>query len=610
MRLSTGPDRDEARAVQVVHAALDAGVRFLDSADAYAHDDSEVGHNERLVAAAVRSWAGDSSQVAIATKGGLTRPDGRWVENGRAKHLLDACEKSLGALGVSRIDLYQLHALDPRTPLRTSVRALANLKRDGLIAAIGLCNVTLRQLREACDHAEIVSVQVELNVFSEKSFRNGVAEHCLEHGIGLVAHRPLGGVERRRRLETDSLLVELAARHAATPQQIALCWLLDLSPRIVPIPGPTTPEHARSLERVAQIRLDDEDRSRLDARFPAGRLLRVSREARRPAAAATGEVVIVMGLPGAGKTSLAQELVERGYLRLNRDQHGGRLADLLPALRRALQDGRRQVVLDNTYGARDARNAVIETAWQHGVPARCVWLDTSLEDAQRNAVERLLARYGRLLSPPELKAAAKSDPGAFAPNVQLRHQRELDPPEIAEGFARVERRAFERRVPPGRRARGVVLWYDGVVRGSRSGLRRPLSPDDVTLLPGRAEVLRRVHAEGFALFGLAWHPEIAAGASTPAAVEASLERTRELLGVPIEALYCPHADGPPACWCRKPLPGLGVVLIERHGLDAQHSFYVGRDPSDRALARSLGFGYRDVGAFFDADRNSALSSGT
>lgn len=610
MRLSTAPDRDEARAVQVIHGALDAGVTLLDTADVYARDDSEIGHNERLVARALAAWSGDRSGVCVATKGGLSRPGGRWIEDGRAKHLVAACEASRRALGVERIDLYQLHAPDPRTALATSVRALATLKRDRLVAAIGLCNVTLRQLEEARDVAEIESVQVELNVFEEKGFRNGVAEFCLQNDIELIAHRPLGGADRRRRLEQDGLLRELAEKHAATPQQIALAWLLDLSPRIVPIPGPTSAEHAHALRRVPEIRLDDEDRPRLDARFPAGCLLRTPRARRRPPAGSTGEVVIVMGLPGAGKSTLARDLLERGHLRLNRDEAGGRLADLLPALARALREGRREVVLDNTYGSRDARNAVIETAWRHGVPARCVWLRTSIEDAQVNAVERMLARYGRLLSPEELKAAGKSDPGAFAPNVQLRHQRELEPPDTSEGFERVDAVAFERRRHPERQVRAVLLWYDGVVRSSRSGARRPVSPDDVAILPGRAEALRRRAAEGYRLFGLAWHPEVAAGAVAPGEVEASLARTRELLGVPIEALYCPHADGPPACWCRKPLPGLGVVLVERHGLDPRRCLYVGQDASDRAFARRLGFDYRDATAFFEADRNSALRNGT
>src|SRR5690349_20479772 len=192
MRLSTAPDRDEERAVRVIHAALDCGVRLLDTADAYAHDDAEIGHNERLIATALRTWSGDRTAVEVATKGGLTRPGGRWVPDGRARHLEAACEASLRSLGVDRIDLYQLHVVDPRTPIETSVRALVALRGRGLIRSIGLCNVTVGQIEATAAITDIASVQVSLGVWDEASFRNGVAELCRNRGIRLIAHRLLG----------------------------------------------------------------------------------------------------------------------------------------------------------------------------------------------------------------------------------------------------------------------------------------------------------------------------------------------------------------------------------------------------------------------------------
>jgi len=598
MRLSTEAARDEARALAVIHTALDAGVRFFDTADAYCLDDTEVGHNERLLRRALDAWPGAKGDVRIATKGGLQRPGGRWRHDARARHLGAACLESRRALGVARIDLYQLHAPDPHVGIATSVRALLALQQDGVIEQIGLCNVTLRQLQQARDVARIASVQLELSPFRDAGFRGGVPEFCAANGITLIAHRPLGGAASRARLERDELLRELAQKHAATAQQLALAWLLDLSESLVAIPGPTCVESARSLARASALRLDDEDRDRLDQRFPAGRLLRVPREQRRPAATADGEVVLVMGLPGAGKSTLAQGLVAQGYLRLNRDLAGGSLADLLPPLDRALAAGERRVVLDNTYLTRHSRNAVIETAWRHGLPARCVYLRTSLEDAQRNAVERTLQRHGRLLSPEEIKAASRTDPNIFGPGVQFRHQRELEPPEPEEGFSRIEEVPFERRPIAQRERRALLFWYDGVLRRSRSGARTPVAPDDVLLLPGRAETLRRCQEQGLLLLGLSWHPEIATGTATQAQVEACFARTHELLGVPMEVLYCPHGDGPPVCWCRKPLPGLGAAFVERHALDAARCTYVGDDPADRALARRLGFLYSDQRDFF------------
>jgi len=598
MRLSTEPDRDETRALATLHAALDAGVTLVDTADAYCWDASEAGHNERLVARGVATWPGDVSRVRVATKGGLTRPGGRWVPDGRARHLQAACEASRRALGVERIHLYQLHAPDPRTSLATSLRALASLQRDGLVEQLGLCNVSLGQLQEALRIVEIAAVQVELSPWHDESLRNGVAELCAAHGIRLLAHRPLGGAAHHRRLAEDAVLRDVAERHGATPADVVLAWLRGLADVVVPLPGPTRPETARSLARAHALRLSDEEMAQLDGRFPAGRLMRVPRVARRPPDTAEGDVVLVMGLPGAGKSTVAEDLVARGYERLNRDEAGGRLTDLVPALAAALSAGRRRVVLDNTYGSRAARNEVIETVWAHGVPARCVWLRTSVEDAQVNVVQRLLARHGGLLGPEDLKRAGRRDPGALPPQVLFRHRRELEPPDAAEGFARVDEVEFRRRRPPGFDNRALVFWYDGVVRASRSGARTPVSPDDVSLLPGRREAISRRVAEGWLVLGVSWQPEIASGAMSAEEVAATFARTHELLGAEVDGVYCPHADGPPVCWCRKPLPGLGVVLIERHRLDPARCVYVGRDPTDRAFARTLGFTYRDADEAF------------
>ncbi|HSB61497.1 MAG TPA: aldo/keto reductase [Vicinamibacteria bacterium] len=600
MRLSTAPDRDEERAIATLHAAFEAGVGFLDTADAYCRDETEVGHNERLIARALAGWGGDRAAIRVATKGGLTRPGGRWVADGRARHLVAACEASRRALGVERIDLYFLHLPDTRTPLAPSVRALASLQRDGTIGGIGLSNVNVGQIEEARRLAEIAAVQVELSCWRHEGLENGVAEYCVANGIPLVAHRPLGGPERRRRTESDPVLAALAERHGATPSEIALAWLWDLSPLVWPIPGATRAESVRSLARARDIELTDDDRARLDERFPAGRGLRVPRALRRPASRGAEEVVLVMGLPGAGKSTVALELVARGYARLNRDETGGRLSGLLPALDRVVASGGRRVVLDNTYVTRKSRRAVIERAWGHGLPVRCVWVRTGIADAQVNAAWRMVGRYGRLLAPEEIREAATTDPGAFAPTVQFRYERELETPDLSEGFSRVEVRPFERRRDPSFAARALLLWYDGVLRRSREGHRTPSSPEDVELLPGRAEVLARYREDGWLPLGLSWHPEVGAGSAGAERVAACFERTHELLGAGMEVLYCPHPGGPPVCWCRKPLPGLGVVLIQRHRLDPARCLYVGDDGNDRAFARRLGFPYREAREFFGA----------
>ena len=599
MRLSTAPDRDDARALATLHAAFDAGVAFVDTADAYCWDDTEAGHNERLIARALATWSGEASRVRVATKGGLTRPAGRWVADGRARHLAAACAASRRALGVERIHLYQLHAPDPKTPLATSVRALAALQEDGLIERIGLSNVSFAQLREALDVAPIAAIQVELSPWQDDALRGGLVELCTELGILVLAHRPLGGPGNARRLLEDPVLREVAARHAASPADAVLAWLRGLSDAVVPLPGPTRPETARSLGRV--LALEDEDIVALDARFPAARVVRIPRGRRRPAETATGDVVLVMGTAGAGKSTVAADLAAGGYQRLNRDEAGGRLADLLPALDARLAAGERRVVLDNTYLSRAARNAVIETAWAHSVPVRCLWLQTSLEDAQVNVVQRMLARHGRLLGPEEMKAAARKDPGVVAPGVLFRHRRELEPPDVEEGFVRVDTMPFQRRPRPGFARRALLFWYDGVVRRSASGARTPVAPDDVVLLPGAREIVQRHRDEGRLLLGLSWQPEVANGTMATTEVDAVFRRTHELLSAEVDVVWCPHGDGPPVCWCRKPLPGLGVSLVERHHLDPARCLYLGRDAADRAFARTLGFEFVSAAGLLDGD---------
>jgi aryl-alcohol dehydrogenase-like predicted oxidoreductase/histidinol phosphatase-like enzyme len=599
MRLSTG-ERDDDRSVTVLHAAFDAGVTLVDTADAYCHDASDAGHNERLIARALDTWTGDRANVRVATKGGLTRPDGRWLPDGRAKHLAAACDASRRALGVERIHLYQLHAPDPRTPLSTSVRALAALQRDGAVESIGLCNVTVGQIEEARSIADIAAVQVELSVWKDDNILNGVAAFCMENGIRLLAYRPLGGPDRARRLAADPALAAIAARHGASACEVALAWLMDLSEVIVPVAGITRIDTARSIARAAGIAFDDEDRERLDERFSAGRALRARGSVVRASAVDSrgGDVVLIMGLPGAGKSTLAESFVARGYARLNRDTAGGSLADLLPELDPLIASGTSHIVLDNTYVSRQSRARVIAAASSRGLPVRCLSLETDLEDAQVNAVQRMLAKLGRLPGPEEIRRVSRRDVTVFGPAVQFRYQRELEPPHPSEGFSAIEVVRFERRRNPAFVNKALVLWVDGVLRRSHSGARTPISAEDVDVLPGRDEVLQRYEADGWRLLGLSWQPEIADETMIIHDVEAAFRRTQELLGVPIEFSFCPHPAGPPICWCRKPLPGLGVVLIERYHLNPAASIYVGGGVQDPSFARRLGFQFRQADDFF------------
>ena len=610
MRLSTTRDRDETRAIAVLHAALDAGVTFLDTADAYCLDHTDIGHNERLIARALATWPGDRSRIVVATKGGLTRPNGQWVADGRAKHLTAACDASRRALGVERIPLYQLHAPDPRTPLETSVRALAALKRAGAVERIGLCNVSRGQIEAARRITDIDSVQVELSVYHDQSILSGVVAWCASHVVQLIAHRPLGGAEKQRRLHRDPLLIELARRHGVEPHDIALAWLLDLDPVVLPIPGPTRVETATRVARAWSLQLTDEDRARLDARVPAAASVR-ARAAATPVKAtspAAGELVLVMGLPAAGKSTLARALVDSGYTRLNRDEDRGSLQGVVARLESAIAAGATRIVVDNTYVTRQSRATILRTARRLGLRVRGRWLTTSVEDAQTNAVWRMLSKYGRLLDPEAMREASKRDPGVIGPGVVFRYQRQLEPPEMAEGFDSIDHVPFVRAAPTSSSRRALIVWADGVLRRSRSGWRTPRSLDDLEVPTQHGDMLRRFADDGWTPIALGWRPEISEGTMTAGDATAIDQRMSELLGVAIESYACPHSAGPPICWCRKPLPGLAVMMVLRHGLDPYRCLYVGSGPQDPGFARRLGFQYADAAEVFGPLQTTRRSS--
>jgi aryl-alcohol dehydrogenase-like predicted oxidoreductase/adenylate kinase family enzyme len=603
MRLSTSRDRNDERGVAVIRVALDAGITLLDTADSYARDEADRGHNERLIARAITEWGGDRSQLTIATKGGLRRPGSEWVPDGRAKHLREACDASRRALGQDTIDLYQLHVVDPKTPLATSVRALAKLKDDGWVRDVGLCNVTVSQIREAQSIVPIFSVQVSLGPLDGESLRNGVAEYCRDNGIRLIAYRPLGG-DRRKSLARDVVLRTVSDRHNATPEGIALAWLLTFGDHVVPLPGATRVETVASIVRSRDVRLTDHDRDALDAKF-SGRLLRVPRDRRRPVADKDGEVVIVMGMPGAGKTTFARELEATGYKRINRDEVGGTLADLVPRLDEVLQADTCRVVLDNTYPSRGSRNEVIETAWRHGVGVRCIWLRTPLGDAQINAIRRMIDVHGSLPSPEEIRQRSKKDTRYLLPDAQFRYERLLEEPTTDEGFEVVEIRTSR----PGSDSNLPVLrLHDGSGAGD-SNLTPNSSKGDSNLTPANRalildldqltsdtsllESVARYRSEGWLVFVHAWRPQIARGEMTAASVEQDVYQLKRALGE-IDWAYCPHEAGPPICWCRKPIPGPLIEFAIKRNVALERAIIVGSSAAERTMAERVGARYESA----------------
>lgn len=257
---------DEARSIATVHAALDAGVTLIDTADAYHLDPTDVGHNELLIAKALRLAGRSADDVLVATKGGHRRPgDGSWYVQGGADYLKKACEASLQRLDVEAIGLYQFHRPDPAVPYEESVGAVRDLLDEGKILMAGISNANPEQIRLAQEilGGRLVSVQ---NQFSP-AFRSSAPELelCAELGIAFLPWSPLGGISRAGDLgSSHAAFAEVAADHGVSPQQVCLAWELAQAPVVIPIPGASRPESIQDSVRAAALELSPEELSRLN----------------------------------------------------------------------------------------------------------------------------------------------------------------------------------------------------------------------------------------------------------------------------------------------------------------------------------------------------------
>ena len=256
----------ERQSIATIHAALEAGITLIDTADAYHVTAHGVGHNESLIARAVASYPGDTSDVLIATKGGHQRQgDGAWTVNGSPEYLKRACEASLQRLGVEAIGLYQFHRPDPRVPYVESVGALRDLLDEGKIRMAGISNANPDQIRLAnvVLGGRLASVQNQLS----PAFRSSEPELelCTDLGIAFLPWSPLGGISQAADLGSRFAEFAAVARvHGVSPQQVCLAWLLAKAPVVVPIPGSTHPETIRDSAAAADLRLSAEELGRLD----------------------------------------------------------------------------------------------------------------------------------------------------------------------------------------------------------------------------------------------------------------------------------------------------------------------------------------------------------
>jgi len=250
---------------RVIHASLDAGVTLIDTADVYCLNHDDIGHNESLIRKALASWSGDRQSVTVATNGGSTRPHGRWERNGHPDHLRRACDRSLQALGVDQIDLYQLHVPDPHIPLADSVAALADLQSQGKIRWVGLSNVSVDEIKAAAEIVPIVTVQNRLSPFFREALETGVVDYCAEGGIGFLAYSPVGGGRLNKKLPGHPVIKTIARNRGVSPHCVALAWVLSRGPNVIVIPGARTVEHAVDSTHAADLVLDETELAAIDA---------------------------------------------------------------------------------------------------------------------------------------------------------------------------------------------------------------------------------------------------------------------------------------------------------------------------------------------------------
>jgi aryl-alcohol dehydrogenase-like predicted oxidoreductase len=264
---------DEARSIETIHAALDAGMTLIDTADAYSLGGADTGHGEVLVARALASWGGDRASILVATKGGHVRPgDGSWTVNGDPAYLRSAAEASLRRLGVETIGLYQYHRPDPKVPYEEAVGVFKELLDEGKVRMVGISNANIHQIdvaRSVLGDGNLVSVQ---NQFSP-AFRSSEDElhHCGTLGIAFLPWSPFGGIGNADALRRQHpVFARVAADHGTSVHQVVLAWMLAKGDHVVPIPGASRPSSARDCAQAVDLKLTSAELQLLDRDEPTG----------------------------------------------------------------------------------------------------------------------------------------------------------------------------------------------------------------------------------------------------------------------------------------------------------------------------------------------------
>lgn len=311
-------------------------------------------------------------------------------------------------------------------------------------------------------------------------------------------------------------------------------------------------------------------------------------------------VVLVGGLPGAGKSSYVQSPEYKDFVRLNRDLIGGKITKLIPLMLEALGNGK-SVISDNLFCTLEDRKIFVDAAKSAGnVPVEMLWVNTSSEDCQVNACRRMYHKYGRILMPFEFNSSTiKNDPNTFPPSVFFSWRNKLVLPKKEEGFVSVTKVPFVRTWGPEYKNKALILDFDGTLRETVGGNGKyPTKVSEQRILPDRADVLKAWQAKGYHLLGVSNQSGIAKGDLTHTDCIACFDSVCTDLGVQIDYLYDDSKVPPITSWLRKPMPGMGVYFIERYKLNPKECIMVGDMKTDKTFAEHCGFQYCDATKFF------------
>ena len=302
---------------------------------------------------------------------------------------------------------------------------------------------------------------------------------------------------------------------------------------------------------------------------------------------------MIVGFPASGKSSLTKEYIKQGYVSLNRDSEGGKIASLVPKME-ALIDEDKDVVLDNTFATILERKQFIDAAHAKEAEITCNWLKTSIEDAQFNACYRMMELRGKLLTPSEIKA--EKSPNLFPPAVLFSYRKRFEKPTLKEGFDTLIEDDFVREFPKDWTDKAVFLDYDGTLRDTISGGKWPTDPSDIKILENRKKVLDSWVEKGYTLLGVSNQSGVSKNNPTDEVVRECFDKTNELLGLDIEYAYCPDNPAPVSCYCRKPMPGMAVEFCYKYKLDPRKCIMVGDRTSDKTFAKRS-----HIGQYYDAE---------